>query len=153
MKVVIMGCGRVGSMLASMLSEDGHDVTVLDIHADAFRRLPANFKGKRHVGNAIDHDVLARIGVGEADAFFAVTQGDNRNVMATQMAKHLFNVPRTLCRIYDPIREEMYRELGLETISPTVVGANLLREKLYENASPAQTPQPATAETSTGEAG
>jgi trk system potassium uptake protein TrkA len=130
MKVVIMGCGRVGSMLASFLDRDGHDITVLDTQASAFRRLPADFRGKRHVGNGIDQDVLARIGVAEADAFVATTQGDNRNVMATQMAKHLFGVPRTLCRIYDPIREEIYRGLGLETISPTVVGATLLKEKL-----------------------
>jgi trk system potassium uptake protein TrkA len=129
-----MGCGRVGSTLAAMLSQDGHDVTVLDTKADAFRRLPADFKGKRHIGNGIDQDVLARIGVGEAEAFIAVTQGDNRNVMATQMAKHIFGVPRTLCRIYDPIREEMYRELGLETISPTIVGAKLLKDTLYGKA-------------------
>ena len=76
MKVVIMGCGRVGSALAGMLSNEGHDVMVLDIRADAFRRLPPDFKGKRHTGNGIDQDVLARIGVGEADAFIAVTQGD-----------------------------------------------------------------------------
>ena len=140
MKVVIMGCGRVGSTLAAMLADEGNEVTVLDISAEAFRRLPAGFKGKRHVGNGIDQDVLARIGVGEADAFIAVTQGDNRNVMATQMAKHIFGVPRTLCRIYDPIREEIYRDLGLETISPTVVGAKLLHERLLHKA-PAATPQ------------
>jgi len=132
MKVVIMGCGRVGSTLAAMLSEDGHDVTVMDVRTEAFRRLPADFKGKRHVGNGIDQDVLARIGLAEADAFIAVTQGDNRNVMATQMAKHIFGVNRALCRIYDPIREEMYRELGIETISPTILGATILKEKLYK---------------------
>jgi trk system potassium uptake protein TrkA len=132
MKTVIMGCGRVGSTLAIMLAKDGHDVTVLDVNQDAFRRLPATFKGKRHVGNGIDQDVLARIGVAGADAFFAVTQGDNRNVMATQMAKHIFGVKRALCRIYDPIREEMYRDLGLETISPTIVGATMLKDKLYQ---------------------
>jgi len=138
MKVVIMGCGRVGAALARMLDEDGHEVTVLDTSPDAFRRLPPGFGGKRQVGNGIDHDVLARIGVGQADAFIAVTQGDNRNVMATQMAKHLFGVRRTLCRIYDPIREEIYRELGLETISPTLVGARLLRDTLYSEAAAAQ---------------
>lgn len=131
MKVVIMGCGRVGSTLAVMLIEDGHEVTILDTRADSFRRLPASFTGKRHIGNGIDQDVLARIGVGDADAFIAVTQGDNRNVMATQMAKHIFGVKRALCRIYDPIREEMYRGLGLETISPTIVGATLLRDRLH----------------------
>jgi trk system potassium uptake protein len=135
MKVVIMGCGRVGAALAVMLADEGHDVTVLDIRAEAFRRLPADFKGKRHIGNGIDQDVLARIGVGEADAFIAVTQGDNRNTMATQIAKHIFGVKRALCRIYDPIRQEMYEKLGLETISPTIVGATLLKEKL--NWSPA----------------
>jgi len=132
MKVVIMGCGRVGSSLAARLSEEGHDVTVLDTRPDAFRRLPSNFKGKKHIGNGIDQDVLARIGLSEADAFIAVTQGDNRNVLATQVAKHIFGVPRTLCRIYDPIREEMYRGLGLETISPTVMGANILHGLLSD---------------------
>ncbi len=130
MKVVIMGCGRVGAELASMLDKEGHGVTVLDVKPDAFRRLPHDFGGQRHVGNGIDQDVLARIGVGEADAFVAVTQGDNRNVMATQMAKHLFGVERVVCRIYDPIREEIYHGLGLETISPTKVGARLLKEAL-----------------------
>ena len=138
MKVVIMGCGRVGAMLASMLDQDGHDVTVLDTKTDAFRRLPSEFGGRRQVGNGIDQDTLAKIGVGEADAFIAVTQGDNRNVMATQIAKHLFGVPRALCRIYDPIREEIYRGLGLETISPTIVGAQLLKDTLeHKPAAPA----------------
>jgi trk system potassium uptake protein TrkA len=133
-KIVIMGCGRVGSALAARLSEEGDEVTVLDVSADSFRRLPSDFAGKKHVGNGIDQDVLARIGVGEAEAFIAVTQGDNRNVLATQVAKHIFGVPRTLCRIYDPIREKMYRELGLETISPTIMGANVLYDLLREPA-------------------
>jgi trk system potassium uptake protein TrkA len=130
MKVVIMGCGRVGATLATWLDNDGHDVTVLDTRPDAFKRLPPEFRGRRHAGNGIDQDVLARVGIKQADAFVAVTQGDNRNVMATQMAKHLFGVRRTLCRIYDPIREEIYRDLGLETISPTLVGAQLLKDLL-----------------------
>lgn len=130
MKVVIMGCGRVGARLASMLDQEGHDVTVLDTQPEAFRRLWPEFGGKRQVGNGIDQDTLARIGVGEAEAFIAVTQGDNRNVMATQIAKHIFGVPRALCRIYDPIREEIYRGMGLETISPTVAGAQLLKDTL-----------------------
>jgi len=113
-----------------MLTTEGHEVTILDTRADSFRRLPTGFNGKKHIGNGIDQDVLARIGVGDADAFIAVTQGDNRNVMATQMAKHIFGVKRALCRIYDPIREEMYRDLGLETISPTIIGATMLRDQL-----------------------
>lgn len=130
MKVVIMGCGRVGADLAATLDQEGHEVTILDVNEDAFRRLPPQFGGQRHVGNGIDQEVLSRIGVGEADAFVAVTQGDNRNVMAAQMAKHIFGVPRVVCRIYDPIREEIYHGLGLETISPTKVGARLLKEAL-----------------------
>jgi len=130
MKIVIMGCGRVGAALATMLDADGHDVTVLDIRPDAFKRLPPQFKGRKHAGNGIDQEVLARIGLDQADAFVAVTQGDNRNVMATQMAKHLFGVRRNLCRIYDPIREEIYGDLGLETISPTLVGAKMLKDML-----------------------
>jgi trk system potassium uptake protein TrkA len=129
-KVVIMGCGRVGAELASVLDQEGHEVTILDREPDSFRRLPAGYGGKREVGNGIDQDVLARIGVGEADAFVVVTQGDNRNVMAAQMAKHIFGVPKVVCRIYDPIREEIYHGLGLETISPTKVGARLLKEAL-----------------------
>ena len=130
MKIIIMGCGRVGAELAAILDQEGHEVTVLDVNPDAFRRLPPEFGGQRHVGNGIDQEVLARIGVGEADAFVAVTQGDNRNVMSAQMAKHIFGVPRAVCRIYDPIREELYHTLGLETISPTKVGARLLKEAL-----------------------
>ena len=138
MKVVIMGCGRVGAALATMLDADGHQVTVLDVRTDSFRRLPPEFRGRKHTGNGIDQDVLARIGLAKADAFVATTQGDNRNVMATQMAKHLFGVRRTLCRIYDPIREEIYRELGLETISPTLVGARLLKEMLDREPAPVE---------------
>src|SRR3989337_2151076 len=129
-KVLIMGCGRVGAELAAMLDQEEHEVTVLDRNPDAFRRLPPEFGGHRVVGNGIDQEVLARIGVAEMDAFVSVTQGDHRNVMAAQMAKHLFGVQRVVCRIYAPIREELYHELGLETISPTKVGARLLKEAL-----------------------
>jgi len=137
MKIVIMGCGRVGAELAAMLDREGHQVTVLDIDPDSFSQLPTDFRGKCVVGNGIDQDVLERVGVREADAFVAVTPGDNRNVMASQMAKHLFDVPRVVCRIFDPIREEMYHNLGLETMSPTRVGAQLLKEALERD--PAET--------------
>jgi len=125
-----MGCGRVGAELAAMLDREGHQITVLDIDPDSFSQLPTDFRGRCVVGNGIDQDVLERVGVRDADAFVAVTPGDNRNVMASQMAKHLFDVPRVLCRIFDPIREEMYHNLGLETMSPTRVGARLLKEAL-----------------------
>ena len=130
MKVVIMGCGRVGARLAGLLAADGHTVTIIDRDSYSFRRLPPDFNGTALVGNGIDQEVLKRAGIEEADVFVALTQGDNRNVMATQMAKHLFNVPRAICRIYDPLRQEMYSTLGIETISPTTVFAQLLKEKL-----------------------
>jgi trk system potassium uptake protein TrkA len=128
MKVVIMGCGRVGARLAAMLEEEEHKVTILDTEPYSFRRLPVNFKGEALVGDGTDEDDLRRAGIEEADAFIAVTQGDNRNVMAAQIAKHVFNVPKVVCRIYDPLREELYQTLGLETISPTTVGAKLLHD-------------------------
>jgi trk system potassium uptake protein TrkA len=130
MKVVIMGCGRVGARLASLLEQDGHTVTIIDNDSYSFRRLAPDFKGAALIGNAIDEDVLRSAGIEEADAFIALTQGDNRNVMASQIAKHIFNVPRVVCRIYDPLRRDMYEELGVETISPTTIFAQILREKL-----------------------
>lgn len=133
MKVVIMGCGRVGAQLAIILDRDGHDVTVLDIRGSQFERfLPEDFGGRRMVGDGRDQDILRDAGVEGADAFVSCTAGDNRNVMAAQMAKVLFNVPRVVCRIYDPLREEMYKMLGLRTISPTKVGAKLLMDALLQ---------------------
>ena len=130
MKVLIMGCGRVGGRLAGLLDADGHDVTVIDTDSYSFRRLPPEFNGKALVGNGTDEDVMKRAGIEEADAFIALTQGDNRNVLASQIAKHIFNVPRVICRFYDPLRQELYQSLGLETHSPTTIFAQMLREKL-----------------------
>lgn len=131
MKVVIMGCGRVGSRLAAALDQEGHDVSILDTNPYQFTRfLPETFQGRKIIGNGIDEDALRRAGIEQADAFVALTQGDNRNVMAAQIAQHIFNVPRVVCRFYDPIREEMYRNLGLRTICPTRVGADLVRQAL-----------------------
>ena len=130
MKVIIMGCGRVGAQLATLLDADGYTVTVLDNDAYSFRRLPSDFGGTALLGNGLDEEALKRAGIEEADAFVAVTQGDNRNVMAVQIAKHIFNVPKVVCRIYDPLRQELYQTLGLETISPTTIFAQILKEKL-----------------------
>jgi len=130
MKIVIMGCGRVGAQLATLLDEDGHKVTVLDIDANGFRKLPSTFGGTALLGNGIDADALKKAGIEEADIFVAMTQGDNRNVMAAQMAQHIFKVPRVICRIYDPLRQELYATLGLETFSPTTIFAQMVREKI-----------------------
>ena len=130
MKVVIMGCGRVGARLAGLLDADGHSVTILDTDAYSFRRLPPKFDGTALIGNGINEEVLKKAGIEETDAFVAVTQGDNRNVMATQIAKHIFNVPKVICRIYDPLRQELYSTLGLETFSPTTIFAQILKDKV-----------------------
>jgi trk system potassium uptake protein TrkA len=132
MKVVIMGCGRVGAYLAALLDNEKHQVTILDINPHSFRRLVPTFRGNALLGDGTDEDSLRKAGIEKADVFLALTQGDNRNVMAAQIAKHIFNVPRVICRIYDPLREELYQTLGLEAISPTVVFSQLLKEKLME---------------------
>ena len=113
-----------------LLDTEGHLVTVLDNDAYSFRRLPSTFKGTAIVGNGLDQEVLKKAGIEQADAFVAVTQGDNRNVMASQIAKHIFNVPRVVCRVYDPLRRDLYSTLGLEAFSPTTIFAQMLKEKL-----------------------
>ena len=130
MKVIIMGCGRVGAQLAGLLDADGHTVTILDTDAYSFRRLASTFGGTALIGNGIDEEAQKRAGIEKADVFVALTQGDNRNVMAAQIAKHIFNVPRVICRIYDPLRQELYDTLGIEAFSPTTIFAQLVREKI-----------------------
>jgi trk system potassium uptake protein TrkA len=125
-----MGCGRVGAQLAGLLDSEGHSVTVLDTDAYSFHRLPPTFKGTALTGNGLDQELLKKAGVVEADAFVAVTQGDSRNVLAAQIAKHIFHVPKVVCRIYDPGRQELYSTLGLEALSPTILFAQMLKEKL-----------------------
>jgi|TARA_Y100000031_G_C8108721_1_gene332369 trk system potassium uptake protein TrkA len=125
-----MGCGRVGAQLAALLDADGHSVTVMDNDSYSFRRLPADFGGTALLGNGLDQEILKRAGIEKADVFVAVTQGDNRNVMAAQIAKHIFNVPKVTCRIYDPLRRDLYQTLGIDGISPTTVFAQMLKEKL-----------------------
>ena len=120
-----MGCGRVGSTVARRLDADGHEVMVLDVDSQSFRRLPDDFGGERLVGSGIDDRVLEAAGVREADAFLALTQGDNRNLLAAQMAKHLFGVGTVVTRIYDPLRAQVFAKLGVRTFSPTTISADL----------------------------
>ena len=129
-KILIMGCGRTGGRLANLLDAAGHNVTVMDVDAYSFRRLSPDYKGKALVGNGIDFETLKKAGVAEVEMFIAVTQGDNRNIMAAQMAKHIFNVPRVICRIYDPLRQEIFQNLGLETICPTTIFADILKKRV-----------------------
>lgn len=132
MNIVILGCGRVGATLATMMDQAGHKVSVIDYSNESFRRLDPKFGGETLVGNGVDEEVLIRAGIKEADAFAAVTNGDNRNIMASQIAKEIFNVKKVVCRIYDPIRQSTYNELGLETICPTIIGAEMLFNALLD---------------------
>lgn len=125
-----MGCSRVGAQLAGMLDAEGHKVTIMDVEPYSFRKLPQTFNGVALVGNGLEDESLKKAGIEEADVFVSTTQGDNRNVMACQIAKHIYHVPKVVSRIYDPIREEMYRNLGLDTVSPTRVVADLLKDRI-----------------------
>lgn len=130
MRYLIVGCGRVGSNLAKLLVADKHDVVVVDENPAAFKRLGNRFGGQVEVGTGVDYDVLKRAGAERADGFVAVTDGDNRNVMASLIAQKMFRIPKIVCRIYDPPRGQLYRELGIETFSPTTIGAQLIRDRL-----------------------
>lgn len=128
--MLVMGCGRVGAHLASLLEAAGHEITVLDIDPSSFGRLPHSFGGNALVGDGTDEDSLKRAGIESMKAFIALTAADNTNIMAAQIARKVFNVPKVVCRVYDPSREQLYRELGLETICPTVLVAEAVRSRL-----------------------
>ncbi|MBV9028405.1 MAG: TrkA family potassium uptake protein [Candidatus Eremiobacteraeota bacterium] len=132
MRYLIVGCGRVGSALAKLLDADGHEVVVVDENPAAFKRLGQKFKGHEVVGTGIDYEMLKRAGAGTADGFVAVTNGDNRNIMAALIAQRMFKIQRVVARIYDPPRGQMYRELGVQTVCPTTVGAKLIRDVLIK---------------------
>lgn len=137
MKVVIVGCGRVGSTLARELDAEGHTVTIVDERVAAFNRLGDGYGGEMVVGTGIDESVLRRAGIEEADCFASVTNGDNRNIMAAQVARVVFKVPRVITRIYDPIREQTYREFGLETICSTRIVSSMITTFLNTGENPA----------------
>jgi trk system potassium uptake protein TrkA len=130
MKIVIMGCGRVGGRLAGLLDIEGHSVTILDIDSYSFRRLPPEFTGTALVGDGMDEEALKKAGIEEADAFVAVTEVDNHNIMAAQIARYIFNVPKVVCRIYDPMRRELFSSLGLDALSPTTTFAQMLKDRI-----------------------
>jgi trk system potassium uptake protein TrkA len=132
MRYLIVGCGRVGSTLAKLLVAE-HDVVVVDENPAAFKRLGARFGGGVEVGTGIDYDVLKRAGAERADGFVAVTDGDNRNVMAALIAQRMFRIPKIVARIYDPPRGQLYRDLGIETFSPTTLGAQIIRDLLLDS--------------------
>ena len=133
MNIMIIGCGRVGSQLAILLSQEGHNVTIIDKNPEAFKRLGSVFNGIAATGNGFDEKLLKELKIDKQDAFVSVTSGDNTNLMASQIAKKMFKVPRVIARVYDPKRAELYRKFGLDTISGTVLVAAMIRDKIIEN--------------------
>jgi trk system potassium uptake protein TrkA len=132
MYIVIVGCGRVGAQVATLLSQEGHNVVVIDKEASSFKRLGNNFNGVTIVGNGFELDVLKEAGIEKADAFCSLTNGDNTNIMASQIAKKIFSVPRVIARVYDSARAHIYESLGLEILSGTVLFAAMIRDKLID---------------------
>jgi len=128
MYIVIMGCGRVGSQLAMVLGLEGHNICVIDKNPEAFRRLGKAFQGKKIVGIGFDEDILKEAEIERADAFIAVTNGDNHNIVGALTAKNKFRVPKVIARIYDPKREKLYQHLGVQTISSTGWAANKIKD-------------------------
>jgi trk system potassium uptake protein TrkA len=135
--IVIMGCGRVGSTIAHILEDQGHSVAIIDQNPEAFRKLHGGFKGQRVTGIGFDRHVLVEAGIERADAFAAVSNGDNSNVIAARVARESFNVRRVVARIYDPRRAEVYQRLGIPTVATVRWTADqLLRKMLPEGAEP-----------------
>jgi trk system potassium uptake protein TrkA len=130
MKVIIIGCGRVGASLAHALSQRGDAVTVVDNDPAAFERIGPAFKGKTIAGVGFDRDVLIRAGIEHADALAAVTASDEANVTAARLARQVFKVPRVAARVYDPRKAEIYHRLGIQTISPVAISADRLADLL-----------------------
>ncbi|MQA94429.1 MAG: TrkA family potassium uptake protein [Streptosporangiales bacterium] len=137
MHVVIMGCGRVGSTLAHILEDMGRSVAIIDQNPEAFRRLRSNFRGRRVTGFGFDRDVLVEAGIEDAQAFAAVSSGDNSNIISARVARETFGVENVVARIYDPRRAEVYQRLGIETVATVRWTADqMLRRLLPEGAEP-----------------
>ena len=117
MHVVIAGCGRVGSELATNLERLGHSVAIIDKVPKAFERLKADFSGKKVIGFAFDREVLEEAGIKEAQAFASVTSGDNSNILSARVTKEHYRVPEVVARIYDPRRAQIYQRLGIQTVA------------------------------------
>ena len=127
MQVVIIGCGKVGAKFAQVLSEEGNDIVIVSSDIKAFKNLPPDFDGVTLTGVPIDQDVLKMAGIETAEVLVAVTEDDNVNIMVCQVAKEIFKVPKVIARIYNPAREHVFHEFGLETICPTEITVNVMR--------------------------
>jgi len=130
MKIIIMGCGRVGEQVSLLMADEGHDVAVIDQDAAALDRLGPGFHGQKVKGVGFDRNVLLQAGIEEAEGFTSVSSSDNANIVAARIARNVFRVPRVVARLHNPRRAEIYRRLGLVTISSTTWGARRISELL-----------------------
>jgi trk system potassium uptake protein TrkA len=130
MKVIIMGCGKVGAQVSRRMAAEGHEVTVIDPDPAALARLGTEFKGRRLTGVGFDQKVLLDAGIERAEAFAATSTSDTANIVAARIARTIYHVPRVVCRLYDPRRAEIYKRLGLVTISVTTWGSQRIYELL-----------------------
>jgi len=130
MKVVILGCSLVGAEVASWLDSDKNEVSIIDSKESSFSRLPKQFKGEKILGMGIDVPVLAQAGIEGADAFLGLTNSDNTNIMAAQLVKQRFKVPKIIIRVYDPERAKAFGEMGLNIICPTTIIAEKFKQFL-----------------------
>lgn len=128
MKVIILGCGRVGSNLANLFDSDGHDVSVIDKDPLAFERLRSGFSGKTLVGLGFDRQTLENAGIEEADAFIAAAKGDNHNAVSAFVARNVFGVPKVIARIYDSERARIYWNMGIATVAPVRWAVNQIKD-------------------------
>ncbi|GIG60269.1 potassium transporter TrkA [Longispora fulva] len=136
MHIVIMGCGRVGSTLAQSLETRGHEVAVIDQNPEAFRRLGPEFSGLTVTGVGFDQEVLRQAGIDRADAFAAVSSGDNSNIISARVARETFGVQRVVARIYDSKRAEVYERLGIPTVATVRWTADRMLRHLVPESSP-----------------
>lgn len=130
MNVMILGCGRMGAQLAVALERKGHRIIVLDLQSESFSRLGPDFAGRKVQGDGLDVDVLSAAGIDGVEAFVACTSGDNRNLTASQIAQRVFNVPRVVARVSDPLRGEIFADHEMQTVSSTVLGADMIYNAL-----------------------
>ena len=134
MYVIIIGCGKVGSKFANVLADEGHDVVIVDNDIQSFEKLDPEFSGLKLVGVPIDQDILKKAGIQNADALACVTPDDNINIMVGQIAKEIYNVPRVLARIFNPSREYVFQQFGLDTICPTNITVDTMKSQLLGDA-------------------
>ena len=132
MRILVMGCGRVGSSVATLLMREGHEVRIMDLNPESFLRISPEYRESiAFQGDGTSQDDLRQAGITEADAFIAVSSHDTQNAMAAQMARTLFHVNRVVCRMNDPARQQMYQALGIEAVSPITYLTNNILDAVH----------------------